>query len=164
MYLLPPSVCVFVVAVAGVATRMSASLEESAAEKTKAREALIGSAGMEQLIKMVAQDDGEVRRNRKHEIQTRTQQQPRSWMFVPVGNNSRAVGALVIARMNPLVQCEMSHLERPASCGLDFFSAVASCPGMRWEEGQCVPPASMNCHSTSSVCWAVKEGAAWTGR
>ncbi|CAB1111824.1 unnamed protein product [Ectocarpus sp. CCAP 1310/34] len=43
----------------GVATRMSASLDEAAAEKAKAREALIGSAGMEQLIKMVAQDDGE---------------------------------------------------------------------------------------------------------
>ncbi|CAM9338080.1 unnamed protein product [Ectocarpus sp. 8 AP-2014] len=43
----------------GVATRMSASLDEAAAEKAKAREALIGSAGMEQLIKMVSQDDGE---------------------------------------------------------------------------------------------------------
>ncbi|CAM9748886.1 unnamed protein product [Ectocarpus fasciculatus] len=43
----------------GVATRASASLDEAAAEKAKAREALIGSAGMEQLLKMVANDDGE---------------------------------------------------------------------------------------------------------
>lgn len=70
--LLPPLSVWIVAAVAGVATRMSASLDEAAAEKAKAREALIGSAGMEQLLKMVAQDDGEVRRTRKHEVQYRS--------------------------------------------------------------------------------------------
>lgn len=41
------------------ATRVSASLDEEAAAKTKAREALIGSPSMEQLIKMVDGRDSE---------------------------------------------------------------------------------------------------------
>lgn len=53
------------------ATRVSASLDEEAAAKTKAREALIGSAGMEQLIKMVDGRDAEVRRARQAEIESR---------------------------------------------------------------------------------------------
>lgn len=42
------------------ATRVSASLDEDAVAKTKAREALIGSASMEKLIKMVDGRDSEV--------------------------------------------------------------------------------------------------------
>ncbi len=44
------------------ATRVSASLDEDAAEKMKAREALIGSAGMEKLLQMVGGRDEVSRR------------------------------------------------------------------------------------------------------
>lgn len=45
---------------AGVATRVSASIDETAAQKAKAREALIGSAGMAKLVELVTKDDKEV--------------------------------------------------------------------------------------------------------
>lgn len=41
---------------------MSASLDEEAAAKTKAREALIGSSSMEELMKMVDGRDAEASR------------------------------------------------------------------------------------------------------
>ena len=45
----------------GVSTQVQASIDEAAAEKTKAREALIGSAGMEQLLKLVGVEEATVR-------------------------------------------------------------------------------------------------------
>ncbi|CAM9469844.1 unnamed protein product, partial [Hapterophycus canaliculatus] len=47
----------------GVATRVSASIDEAAAQKAKAREALIGSAGMDKLVELVTKDDTEVSRS-----------------------------------------------------------------------------------------------------
>eukprot|EP00903_Cladosiphon_okamuranus_P007951 g7676.t1 len=53
------SAFVFPMPVRSGATRVSASLDDEKAAKTKAREALIGSASMEQLIKMVGGRDAE---------------------------------------------------------------------------------------------------------
>eukprot|EP00752_Nemacystus_decipiens_P005531 g5003.t1 len=53
------SAFVFPMPVRSGATRVSMSLDEDEAAKTKAREALIGSASMEQLMKMVGGRDAE---------------------------------------------------------------------------------------------------------
>lgn len=58
---------------------MSASLDEEAAQKAKARESLIESKGMEELLKMVQTADSEVKRERLASQKRVTASAPGRW-------------------------------------------------------------------------------------